>query len=145
MRLEKEAAARKAPRGRQSPSGAGPGDGRAEQGCSCIVLIERFRGLELGYDDGLNQRLDRIVTHEPFSEWATLYAMGTLDGEERTHFETHLTTGCQSCTTILAELSHVMATLAWAAPAVSPRPELREENCWRGCTLRQRPRCLHRR
>jgi anti-sigma-K factor RskA len=72
-------------------------------------------------------RLDRIVEHEPFTEWAALYAMGTLDGEELTQFETHLATGCLACTSILSELSEVVATLAWAAPAVSPRPALREE------------------
>src|SRR5262245_52847857 len=72
-------------------------------------------------------RLDCIVTHEPFTEWAALYAVGTLEGEERTQFETHLATGCADCTTMLSELSAVVATLAWAAPAVSPRPELREK------------------
>jgi len=67
------------------------------------------------------------VQHEPFTEWAALYAIGTLDGEELTQFETHLATGCLSCSTMLSELSAVVTTLAWAAPAVSPRPELREE------------------
>jgi anti-sigma-K factor RskA len=67
------------------------------------------------------------VEHEPFTEWAALYAMGTLEGEERTQFEAHLATGCSDCTTMLSELSAVVATLAWAAPAVSPRPELREK------------------
>jgi hypothetical protein len=51
--------------------------------------------------------------------------MGTLDGEELTQFETHLDSGCLTCTSRLAELSEVVATLAWAAPAVAPRPELR--------------------
>jgi hypothetical protein len=72
-------------------------------------------------------RLDRIVRHEPFTEWAALYATGALDGEELTQFETHLATGCLACTTLLSELSAVVTTLAWAAPAVSPRPELREK------------------
>lgn len=72
-------------------------------------------------------RLDRIVEHEPFTEWAALYAMGTLDGEELTQFETHLDSGCLTCTNMLADLSKVVATLAWAAPAISPRPELREK------------------
>ena len=67
------------------------------------------------------------MEHEPFTEWATLYAMGTLDGEEQTQFETHLATGCLACTTLLSELSAVVATLAWAAPAVSPPPALREK------------------
>jgi anti-sigma-K factor RskA len=53
--------------------------------------------------------------------------MGTLDGEELTQFETHLDSGCLACTSMLAELSAVVATLAWAAPAVSPRPVLREK------------------
>jgi anti-sigma-K factor RskA len=71
--------------------------------------------------------LDRLLNHEPFTEWATLYAMGALDGEERTQFETHLAPGCLTCTTMLSELSEVVAALAWAAPTVSPRPELREQ------------------
>jgi anti-sigma-K factor RskA len=67
------------------------------------------------------------VEHESFTEWAALYAIGTLEGEERAQFEAHLATGCPACTTMLAELSAVVTTLAWAAPAVSPRPELREK------------------
>ena len=72
-------------------------------------------------------RLGCLVRHEPFTEWAALYAVGMLEGEERTQFETHLATGCADCTTMLSELSAVVATLAWAAPAVSPRPELRAQ------------------
>jgi anti-sigma-K factor RskA len=67
------------------------------------------------------------VRHEPFTEWAALYTMGALDGEELTQFETHLASGCLTCTSMLSELSAVVTTLAWAAPAVSPRPELREK------------------
>jgi anti-sigma-K factor RskA len=67
------------------------------------------------------------VRHEPFTEWATLYATGTLDGEERIQFEAHLSAGCPACTAVLSELSAVVATLAWAVPAVPPRPALREE------------------
>ena len=71
--------------------------------------------------------MDRLVNHEPFTEWASLYAMAALDEEERTQFEAHLATGCLACTTMLSELSEVVAALAWAAPAVSPRPALREQ------------------
>ena len=67
------------------------------------------------------------MRHEPFTEWAALYTMGALDGEELTQFETHLAAGCLTCTSMLSELSAVVTTLAWAAPAVSPRPELREK------------------
>jgi anti-sigma-K factor RskA len=67
------------------------------------------------------------MTHEPLTEWAALYTMGALEGDDRSQFETHLATGCQACTTMLSELSEVVTALAWAAPAVSPRPELREE------------------
>ena len=69
--------------------------------------------------------------------------MGALDGEERSQFETHLAAGCPACTTMLSELSAVVATLAWAAPAVPPRPELREELLARVRT-EQNPRRLHR-
>jgi anti-sigma factor ChrR (cupin superfamily) len=58
------------------------------------------------------------VRHEPFTEWATLYATGTLDGEDLTQFETHLNAGCPTCSAMLAELSAVAATLAWAVPAI---------------------------
>jgi anti-sigma factor RsiW len=68
-----------------------------------------------------------MVNHELFTEWAALAALEALDGEERTRFEAHLATGCLACTTRLAELSAVVAALAWAAPAVSPRPEIREQ------------------
>jgi len=67
------------------------------------------------------------VRHEPFTEWATLYATDTLDGEDLTQFETHLNAGCPTCSAMLAELSAVAATLAWAVPAIPPRPALREE------------------
>jgi hypothetical protein len=52
--------------------------------------------------------------------------MGTLEEEERPQFEAHLATGCRACSTLLSELSTVVASLAWAAPPVSPRPALRE-------------------
>ena len=67
------------------------------------------------------------MRHEPFTEWATLYATGTLDGEDLTQFETHLNAGCPTCSAMLAELAAVAATLAWAVPAIPPRPALREE------------------
>ena len=67
------------------------------------------------------------MEHEPFTEWAALYALEALDEEERTQFEVHLATGCQACTSMLSELSTVVGALAWAAPAASPRPELREK------------------
>jgi Anti-sigma-K factor rskA len=70
--------------------------------------------------------VDRIVNHERLTEWAVLYAMGGLEGEERAQLEAHLATGCPACTTELSDLSEVVAALAWAAPAVSPRPALRE-------------------
>lgn len=71
--------------------------------------------------------MDHIANHEPFTDWAALYAMGALEGEERAQFETHLAPGCLACTTLLSELSEVVVALAWAAPAVSPRTELREQ------------------
>jgi anti-sigma-K factor RskA len=71
--------------------------------------------------------LDRIEHHEHLTEWITLYALEALEGEERLQIEAHLATGCLACTTRLAELSEVVTALAWAVPAVSPRPELREQ------------------
>ena len=84
------------------------------------------------------------MEHEPFTEWATLYALEALDEEERTQFEVHLATGCQACTSMLSELSTVVGALAWAAPAASPRPELREKLLMRVRT-EEDPNCLHRR
>jgi len=67
------------------------------------------------------------MNHEPFTEWVALYAVAALDEEERSQFEAHLGTGCPTCATMLSELSEVVTALAWAAPAVSPRPEVREQ------------------
>jgi anti-sigma-K factor RskA len=66
------------------------------------------------------------MNHDRFTEWAPLYAMAVLDGEERAQFEAHLAAGCLACTTMLSELSGVVTALAWATPAIPPRPELRE-------------------
>jgi anti-sigma-K factor RskA len=71
--------------------------------------------------------VDRLVPHEPFTEWVALYALGTLAQEEQTQFEAHLATGCCACATLLADLSAVVTTLAWAAPATSPPLALREK------------------
>lgn len=67
------------------------------------------------------------MSHEPWTEWAAFYAIQALDGEEQRLFEAHLATGCRDCTTLLADLAAVVATLAWAAPAVAPPSALRAQ------------------
>ncbi len=66
------------------------------------------------------------MTHEPFLEWASLHAVGALDGEERRRFEAHLAAGCAACERELRELSAVTAALPLALPDAPLRPELRD-------------------
>lgn len=65
------------------------------------------------------------MSHAPWTEWAALYAIQALDGEEQRLFDAHLAVGCQACTSLLADLTAAVATLAWGIPAVTPPPTLR--------------------
>lgn len=66
------------------------------------------------------------MRHEPFSDWAALYAVGALDGDELSRFESHLAAGCTTCDQLLYQWSAVAALLPRALPNVPLRPEVRE-------------------
>lgn len=66
------------------------------------------------------------MVHEPYAEWAALYAVGALDGDELMRFESHLAGGCKTCDAAVWDLSAVAAfTLPRTLPSVPLRPELR--------------------
>ena len=54
-----------------------------------------------------------------------LYALGTLDGEERDEIARHLARGCDNCTEGVRGASLVNAWIATSAPEVTPPPRLR--------------------
>lgn len=54
-----------------------------------------------------------------------LYALGVLDGEEQTAFESHVPT-CAACAEKLAEARGRIALLAFAAPRVEPSAEVKQ-------------------
>jgi anti-sigma-K factor RskA len=58
-------------------------------------------------------------------ELAETYALGALDAEETRAFEAHLA-GCPDCPGTVRQQREVAALLAYAAPPMTPRPELRE-------------------
>jgi len=61
------------------------------------------------------------MSHEPFETDAAAYALGALDGEERSRFETHLAGGCAACAAALREHAEALADLARdAAPMIPP-------------------------
>jgi anti-sigma-K factor RskA len=60
------------------------------------------------------------MTHEPFDTQAAAYALGALDGEERTEFERHLATGCALCQASLRESGEALAALAAQLPPAVP-------------------------
>jgi anti-sigma-K factor RskA len=63
--------------------------------------------------------------HPQFDEDFDLYALGALEGEEKQPFETHLAS-CTDCRSKLEEARGRVALLTFAAPTVTPPPEVRE-------------------
>ncbi len=59
--------------------------------------------------------------HDKFADDLALYAMGSLEGEERTALENHLAT-CAACRRELDALRGDMAMLAVSAPLATPPP-----------------------
>ena len=66
------------------------------------------------------------MSHEPFEDQAAAYALGALDGEERTAFEAHLAAGCARCEDALREAREGLAEVARSLPPEAPPPEVRE-------------------
>jgi len=67
------------------------------------------------------------VSHdETFDTLAVVYAVGALDGEERSRFETHLAEGCEICEVTLRESNETLAGLAGEAPPAIPPAHVKE-------------------
>ncbi len=62
------------------------------------------------------------MSHEPFSELAAAYALGALDGDERSRFEAHLRAGCRECETALVDYGETLAAVTAELPPVGPPP-----------------------
>lgn len=58
--------------------------------------------------------------HAP-SVWATLYALGELDAEDRDFFERHLDAGCPECQSELSSFARIMARLGVEISSGYPR------------------------
>ena len=60
------------------------------------------------------------MSHEPFETQAGVYALGALDGEERSDFEQHLAAGCAACAATLRAHVETLADLARDVPPMIP-------------------------
>lgn len=60
------------------------------------------------------------MSHEPFETQAAVYALGALDGEERSEFEEHLAGGCVACAEAVREHVETLADAARGAPPMIP-------------------------
>ena len=60
------------------------------------------------------------MSHEPFETQAAVYALGALDGEERSRFEEHLAAGCAACAASLRETAETLADVARDVPPMIP-------------------------
>ena len=60
-------------------------------------------------------------------EWAALYALDALDGEELQAFEEHLMEGCASCQAELDDFKSVVSQLRLGAKLAAPPSELRNQ------------------
>ncbi len=65
------------------------------------------------------------MSHEPYLELAAAYALGALEGEERSRFEAHLREGCPECETAMREYEESLAGLAAELPSVAPPPRVK--------------------
>jgi anti-sigma-K factor RskA len=65
------------------------------------------------------------MNHEPYSELASAYALGALEGEERSRFEDHLRAGCRECEPALREYQESLAALAAELEPEAPPPSVK--------------------
>lgn len=65
------------------------------------------------------------MSHEPYQELAAAYALGALEGEERSRFEAHLREGCPECETALTEYRESLVSLVAELPPVPPPPRIK--------------------
>ncbi len=64
--------------------------------------------------------------HEEYQELVAVYALGTLDDQERQKLESHLASGCDACESALREARLVADDLVHAIAPVAPSAEVRE-------------------
>jgi anti-sigma-K factor RskA len=60
------------------------------------------------------------MSHEPFETQAAVYALGALDGGERSEFEEHLAGGCAECAEAVREHAETLADAARMVPPIIP-------------------------
>ena len=60
------------------------------------------------------------MSHEPYESQAAVYALGALDGEERSEFEEHLAGGCAACAAAVREHVEALADAVRTAPPMIP-------------------------
>ncbi len=65
------------------------------------------------------------MSHEPYLEQAAAYALGALEGDERSRFEAHLREGCPECETAMRDYGESLAGLAAELPRVAPPPRVK--------------------
>ncbi len=85
------------------------------------------------------------MNHEDFDTQAAAYALGALDGAERTAFEAHLASGCARCEATLHESQEALVALAREAPRAVPPGHVKDELRLRvAAATRPSPRELRR-
>jgi anti-sigma-K factor RskA len=65
------------------------------------------------------------MSHEPYAELASGYALTALAADERARFEGHLQAGCAECATLLADYTETLTGLARELPPTPPPPVVR--------------------
>jgi anti-sigma-K factor RskA len=65
------------------------------------------------------------MSHEPYAELASGYALTALAAEERARFEGHLQAGCAECEALLTDYTETLAGLARELPLTPPPPAVR--------------------
>jgi anti-sigma-K factor RskA len=65
------------------------------------------------------------MSHEPYAELASGYALTALADDERARFEGHLQAGCAECEALLTDYAETLAGLARELPATPPPPGVR--------------------
>ncbi|HKE00333.1 MAG TPA: anti-sigma factor [Planctomycetota bacterium] len=66
------------------------------------------------------------MSRAQFADVYPLYALGVLDGAERSEFEAHLSTGCAECREGVEQARGAVASLALAAPPAAPPASARQ-------------------
>ena len=83
------------------------------------------------------------MSHEPFETQAAVYALGALDGEERSEFEGHLAGGCADCAEAMREHAETLADAARGSPPMIPPAHVKADLMRRvaaGASSRTSPR-----